>query len=78
MTRTTQKLNNKIVIKLPIMDLEHPVKLSKPVVMVPEEEYKEMLEDLDDLRSALKAEEEYLAEGGRLFSDYDKQRRKTR
>ncbi|OGB90512.1 hypothetical protein A2625_03070 [candidate division WOR-1 bacterium RIFCSPHIGHO2_01_FULL_53_15] len=67
--------NKKIILKLPIIDIEKPYKLVKPIVMIPEEEYREMLEDIEDLRSALKAEEEHLNEGGRLFSDYDKHRR---
>lgn len=64
--------------RLSTIHVEKPFKLSQPVIVIPEEEYKEMLEDIDDLRDALKAEEEYLTTGGRLFIEYDKERKKSR
>lgn len=65
-----------LTLKLPVIHVEKPTKLDEPVVIIPEEEYKELLEDMEDLRDALKAEEEYLKEGGRLFSEYDNGRRR--
>ncbi|MBU0574131.1 MAG: hypothetical protein ABIJ26_04400 [Candidatus Margulisiibacteriota bacterium] len=65
-----------ITVKLPVINLETPYKLNQPVVIIPEDEYNELLEDIQDLRDALKAEEEYIVEGGKLFSDYDKKRKK--
>jgi BioD-like phosphotransacetylase family protein len=70
--------HKKLYLKLPIIQIEKPYKLNKPVVMIPEEEYKELLEDIQDLRDALKAEEEYLIEGGKSFAEYEKHRRKKR
>ncbi|MBI5399746.1 hypothetical protein HZB07_03940 [Candidatus Saganbacteria bacterium] len=67
--------DKKFIIKLPVIDIEKAYKLKKPVVVIPEEEYMALLENLQDLRSALRAEEEYLTTGGKLFSEYDKQRR---
>lgn len=67
-----------ILLKLPIIDIEKPFKLEKPVVVITEEVYLGLLEDMQDLRDALKAEEEYLIDGGKLFSEYDKARRKKR
>jgi len=64
-----------MLLKLPIISLEQPIRLDKPVVLIPEEEYKELIEDIQDLRSALRAEEEFAAEGGRTFSEYNKHRR---
>jgi hypothetical protein len=67
--------NKKMIIKLPIIDIQKAYRLEKPVVVVPEAEYRELLEDIEDLRDALNAEKDHLAEGGKLFSEYDKRRR---
>jgi len=72
---TKDLFHKKMFLKLPIINLEKPFKLDQPVVVIPEEEYKELLEDIQDLRDALKAEKEYATAGGRLFSEHDKQRR---
>jgi len=70
-------LQKNYILKLPLINLEKPYKIDQPVVMIPEEEYKELLEDIQDLQDALKAEEDNRVEGGRFFSEYDKKRRKT-
>ena len=54
------------------------LKDDEKVVILSEDYFEEILEDLEDLRDALKAEKEYIAEGGKLFSDYDKERRRRR
>lgn len=76
MAKTTT--HKKLYVGLPIFHIEKPYKLDKPVVMIPEEEYKELLEDIQCLRDALRAEEEYVIEGGRPFAEYDRERRKKR
>jgi hypothetical protein len=62
----------------PTVHFEKPFRLEQPVVVIPEEEYRELLADINDLRDALKAEEDYLSTGGKLFIEYDKERRKKR
>lgn len=76
MTKTLS--HKRFVIKLPIINLEKPYKIDKPVVMIPEEEYRELLEDIEDLRDALAAEEEYSTSGGKSFTGYDQRRKKNR
>ena len=76
MTKTLS--HKKFVFRLPIIHIEKPFKLDKPVVMIPEEEYRKMLEDIEDLRDALSAEEECSISGGKSFAEYDKRRKKNK
>ena len=57
-------------------NIARAIKLNQPLIVIPEGEYKELMENIADLRDALKAEEHYLTSGGGLFSEYDKARRK--
>lgn len=71
-------MSKTMTMRLPVINLEKPVKLDKAVVMIPVAKYTELIDDLADLRDALKAEEEYRQEGGKPFLEYDKQRKKKR
>jgi hypothetical protein len=71
-------MSKAVISKLPVLHIGKPTMLNKPVVLVSEEEYKQLLEDIEDLRDALKAEEEFSKEGGVLFTEYDKARRRKK